>query len=382
MTHGRGARQILVATAIALVAVALSGCAFGETTPATEVTETSATLNGNVRSNLDDGTVWWFAWGETTSYGRETPHRTVVVSGDAAHPVAETLTGLRPSTTYHYRLCAFDPAHQRSGACGADRTVTTAAVGSYRDEVLADGPAGYWRLGESAGTTAASETGTNPGTYMNGVTLGRPGAITGDPSTAAGLDGIDDTVRVPSSPALGPTAGLTLEAWVDRRASSGTTTIVRKDGQYLLRLTPSGNLVFRLWHGSTATELTTAPNLVQPGRYQHVVATWDGAEMAVFVNATRRGTLDADRSDRDRRVEPLPRRQLGRVRLAGRRHRRGGGLRHSAVAASRGRPLRGGRRAAGLAHRVARLAGRRQHLRRHARRTAASPRPSPEARTR
>ncbi len=79
---------------------------------------------------------------------------------------------------------------------------------------------------------------------------------------------------------------------MDRRASSGTTTIVRKDGQYLLRLTPSGNLVFRLWHGSTATELTTAPNLVQPGRYQHVVATWDGAEMAVFVNATRRGTLE------------------------------------------------------------------------------------------
>ena len=86
MTHGRGARQILVATAIALVAVALSGCAFGETTPATDVTETSATLNGNVRSNLDDGTVWWFAWGETTAYGRETPHRTVVVSGERRAP--------------------------------------------------------------------------------------------------------------------------------------------------------------------------------------------------------------------------------------------------------------------------------------------------------
>ena len=168
-----------------------------ETTPATDVTETSATLSGNVRSSLEDQTVWWFAWGTTTAYGRETPHRTVAISGQGAHPVAETLTGLEPDTTYHYKLCAMDPAHQKSGACGGDKTVTTAAVGSYRDEVLADGPVGYWRLGESGGTTAASETGTNPGIYMNGVTLGRPGAITGDPSSAAGLDGIDDTVRVP-----------------------------------------------------------------------------------------------------------------------------------------------------------------------------------------
>ena len=82
------------------------------------------------------------------------------MTSEAPHPVAETLTGLEPDTTYHYRLCAMDPAHQRSGACGADKTLTTAAVGSYRDEVLADGPAGYWRLGESAGTTAASETGS------------------------------------------------------------------------------------------------------------------------------------------------------------------------------------------------------------------------------
>jgi hypothetical protein len=281
-----------VAAAIVVAVVGLSGCAFGETTPATDVTETSATLHGNVRSNLEDQTVWWFTWGTTTAYGSETPHRTVAISGQGAHPVAETLTGLEPNTTYHYRLCAMDPAHQTSGACGGDKTVTTAPVGSYRDEVLADGPVGYWRLGESGATTAASETGTDSGIYMNGVTLGRPGAITGDPSTGAGLDGVDDTVRVPSSAALGPTAGISLEAWVDPAASTGTSTILRKDGQYLLRLTPSGNLIFRLWHGSTATELTTAPNLVQPGRYHHVVATWDGAEMTVYVNATRRGTLE------------------------------------------------------------------------------------------
>ncbi len=272
--------------------MALSGCAFGETTPATDVTETSATLNGNVRSSLEDQTVWWFAWGTTPAYGRETPHRTVAISGEGAHPVAETLTGLEPDTTYHYKVCAMDPAHQKSGACGGDKTVTTAAVASYRDEVLADGPLGYWRLGESGGTTAASETATHPGVYMNGVTLGRPGAITGDPSAGAGLDGIDDAVRVPSSAALGPTAGLSLEAWVDPGAATGTSTILRKDAQYLLRLTPSGNLVFRLWKGSETTEFTTAPNLVRPGRYHHVVATWDGVEMALYVNATRRGTTE------------------------------------------------------------------------------------------
>ena len=43
---------------------------------------------------------------------------------------------------------------------------------SYEATVLADGPSGYWRLGETSGTTAAAVTGGVNGTYTNGPVLG------------------------------------------------------------------------------------------------------------------------------------------------------------------------------------------------------------------
>ena len=38
---------------------------------------------------------------------------------------------------------------------------------SYSQDVLAASPVSYWRLGETSGTSAADETGRNPGTYTN-----------------------------------------------------------------------------------------------------------------------------------------------------------------------------------------------------------------------
>ena len=47
-----------------------------------------------------------------------------------------------------------------------NRQHASAAAG-YRDVVMADNPIAYWRLGESAGgSTAVSETGQFPGSYV------------------------------------------------------------------------------------------------------------------------------------------------------------------------------------------------------------------------
>lgn len=51
---------------------------------------------------------------------------------------------------------------------------------AYRDEVLADSPTAYYRLGEAAGTTAADEVGAHAGTYVNTPTLGVAGAVSGN----------------------------------------------------------------------------------------------------------------------------------------------------------------------------------------------------------
>ncbi len=80
---------------------------------------------------------------------------------------------------------------------------------SYRTTVLADNPVSYWRLGESSGTTAADEQGTNPGTYVGSPTLGQPGLLTGDPNTAVAFNGSSAKVEVASVQ-----TPRTIEAWV------------------------------------------------------------------------------------------------------------------------------------------------------------------------
>lgn len=90
-----------------------------------------------------------------------------------------------------------------------------AGGGTYRDEVMADSPVGYWRLGESSGTTATDESGNgNHGTYLGSPSLGAAGAISGDADTAVLLDGVDDNVSVPNAPSLNPTSAITVSGWI------------------------------------------------------------------------------------------------------------------------------------------------------------------------
>ena len=92
---------------------------------------------------------------------------------------------------------------------------STAAAATYRDAVMADAPRAYWRLGEASGTGAADQTSfANTGTYQGSPALGQAGIVPVAQSTAVALDGADDSVRVPSSAALNPTAALSLETWI------------------------------------------------------------------------------------------------------------------------------------------------------------------------
>jgi len=161
----------------------------------------------------------------------------------------------------------------------------------YRGAVLADQPSAYWRHGEASGTVAIDEAGASPGSYRNGVTLGRPGALGDDANTAAQLDGADDTVRVLSLPSLGGTFGVAFEAWVrPTYLPASTATIVRKDGQYLLRLMADGSLRLRLWKGGTASEIITGAGVAPAGAWRHVAFSYDGTTMRLFVDGAERAS--------------------------------------------------------------------------------------------
>ena len=95
----------------------------------------------------------------------------------------------------------------------------------YGGEVIQHAPLMYWRLGEASGTTAADASGSAlPGTCAGGVALGQTGALTTETDTAAGFDGVNDTVS--RSVVTTATANVTLEAWVYWRGGSGHQVIL------------------------------------------------------------------------------------------------------------------------------------------------------------
>ena len=71
------------------------------------VTANSAQLQGGVYPNGADTTYWW-EYGTTTAYGQQTPGTPAndIGSGTAPAPVTDSLSGLSPGQTYHYRLVA------------------------------------------------------------------------------------------------------------------------------------------------------------------------------------------------------------------------------------------------------------------------------------
>jgi hypothetical protein len=116
----------LLAAAVLSAAIAIGGCAFGAPQPTTDVSTTSATLNGDLYSSFAGDTTYWFKYGETTAYGSETTHQTVAIADDQAHPVSEPISGLTPFTTYHFQLCAADEEEDPPRVnCSTDRTFTT-----------------------------------------------------------------------------------------------------------------------------------------------------------------------------------------------------------------------------------------------------------------
>jgi phosphodiesterase/alkaline phosphatase D-like protein len=106
------------------LAPATLAAATASTAGVTNLTSTSATLNGTVTAGRD-GASWYFQYGTSPAYGQLTAiHQ--VPSGTTA--VTADVTGLMPGTTYHFRIVANSGPYSEDDAFGADEIFTTPAA--------------------------------------------------------------------------------------------------------------------------------------------------------------------------------------------------------------------------------------------------------------
>lgn len=170
--------------------------------------------------------------------------------------------------------------------------VSAADAQTYSATVKADAFVSYWRLGETSGTTAADENGSNsanPGTYQNSPTLGATSLLATDTANkAVSFDGTNDSVKVPNSSSLQFPSTLSLEAWIKPTSlpSSGSfATIINKTEAFALQFN-GPRLELRINQGEEKKRLQAPEGAIAAGQTYHVVGTYDGSAQRLYVNGT------------------------------------------------------------------------------------------------
>ncbi len=102
-------RCLRASGALLLAALLLSGCA-AQTTPATGIGRTTATLNATGTCS-GPPCQWYFRYGND-GFQQQTPVRKVTQGTGGAVSVSEPVSGLIPGTTYRYQLCVSGNGNQ------------------------------------------------------------------------------------------------------------------------------------------------------------------------------------------------------------------------------------------------------------------------------
>src|SRR5438309_2123988 len=257
---------------------------------------------------LEPGTTWWppmtVRWPTFTSWTAPaagssaitgytiTPHVGTTLRTPktvAASIRSTTVTGLSAGTPHMFTVVATSAAGTGSAGTSGQVTPTGTTTYPYASTILDGSPAAYWRLGAALGASATDAKGNGTsGTYSSsGVTFAQAGGIVGDPDPAITMDGSVGIVALKPFPVLEPTTGVSAEAWVkpSSQLSGGIFQSPEQGyaGGYKL-LAFNGHV--RMYVAPTLATWAYAESVTVPatGKWTHIVGTWDGATIKIYVN--------------------------------------------------------------------------------------------------
>ncbi len=147
------------------------------TLAANVITTVSAQLNGSVNANSSSTTVT-FEYGTTTTYGTTVNATPNTVTGSTITFVNAPITGLTPSTLYHYRIIAVNGIGTTNGN---DLTFTTAAITA--PTVNTTGATGITATGGTLNGSVNANGSTATVTFEYGTTTAYGSTINATPGT-------------------------------------------------------------------------------------------------------------------------------------------------------------------------------------------------------
>ena len=179
--------------------------------------------------------------------------------------------------------------------------VVSGSSQTYRGAVLGGGPAGYWRLGDTAGAASArDEVHGGSGTY-NAVTLGASGPF-GD-APAASFNGTSSYLRLPSTVSV-TTGPASVEMWF-KMPSGNTAGGVLFDqekcavdnspvtcGGYnpALYVGTDGKLHGKFWDSNSTSKQMVTTASVNDGKWHHTILAASGSAQVLYLDGSQAGT--------------------------------------------------------------------------------------------
>lgn len=230
---------------------------------------------------------------------------------NAAKNKAALMTSVTRPSGKTYATVAYDPATSRVTSVTDDNGGTwtlgaptvTGTSDAYRSAVMGSAPAGYYRLGDAAGSANAySEVNYGAGTYNN-VTLGAAGPFSD--KTAAAFNGTSSYLQLPQTDqvATGPNS---VELWFTMAAgSTGGGVLFDEMGQPITSSTPEaqgwdpalyvgtdGRLHGQFWiNNISASTVIASPGLVNDGKWHHVVLAATTTSQTMYLDGNAVGTV-------------------------------------------------------------------------------------------
>lgn len=210
-----------------------------------------------------------------------------------------------PGTVYSYRVSATDAANNTSNLSGSASARAATPASDYAAQVIKDGANLYWRYDETSGTWLQDKSGSPQGLngiYEKGAIGGAPGAIPGDPSTAANFNG-STQYAWSDQLAPGPTT-YSIETWFKTGTTAGGKIVGYGNGQpstldtrdthlsssydRQIYMDNAGRLIFGVYVGST--QVVTTGKSYNDNAWHYVVGTQGPSGLVLYVDGVRVGT--------------------------------------------------------------------------------------------